>query len=157
MSGGSLIRVGFTGTRVGMTAQQISEVTALFEKLNPPPMKGTLHHGDCMGCDAQAHILARKVGYNIVIHPPSKTGRRAYCKGDSVWPAKDYLVRNRDIVDNCDRMIATPKGTEEELRSGTWTTIRYAKAVGRMMYIVFPNGEVQVFVSHSGSDRMWGT
>ena len=54
---------------------------------------------------------------------------------------KPPLDRNRDIVDACDVLIATPKDFVEELRSGTWATVRYARKQRKPLVIVWPNGE----------------
>lgn len=49
-----------------------------------------------------------------------------------VHPAgDDPLARNRRIVAAVDVLIAAPETDREELRSGTWATIRYARAAGK--------------------------
>ena len=40
-----------------------------------------------------------------------------------------YLERNKNIVNAVDFIIAAPDGPEK-VRSGTWSTVRYAKKVG---------------------------
>jgi hypothetical protein len=94
-----------------------------------------LHHGDCLGADAQAHEIA--VGYTIevVIHPPTNDKLRAYCglgDGDNVvWmTAKPYLFRNRAIVNACDMLFAAPDCSKGTDMGGTWATIRYATNKG---------------------------
>jgi hypothetical protein len=57
-------------------------------------------------------------------------------------PAKPYLVRNHEIVDDSQVLIAAPKEFTEQLRSGTWATIRYARKIGRTVRIVFPDGSI---------------
>ena len=51
---------------------------------------------------------------------------------------RDYLDRNKDIVNNCDLLIAAPKENTEVLRSGTWSTVRYAKQLGVTVVIIEP-------------------
>lgn len=47
-------------------------------------------------------------------------------------PAKPYLERNKDIAnEGIDGLIAAPSGWVEELRSGTWATVRYARKLKR--------------------------
>ena len=105
-----------------------------------------VHHGDCIGSDAQFHrIICDKTGSSIMIHPPSDRRYRAFCvadvtRGDKILPEKPYLERNRDIVHGSEIILATPKGFVGELRSGTWYTIRYARMVSREIFIIFPNG-----------------
>lgn len=42
------------------------------------------------------------------------------------------------IVRMCTHLIAAPRTLEEERRSGTWATIRYAKRCGRPVMILAP-------------------
>lgn len=101
-----------------------------------------LHHGDCIGADAQAHQIALELNIDIDIHPPIRDDKRAFCKVcRTIFLAKDYLIRNHDIVDASDIMFATPFEYEEQLRSGTWATIRYAQKQHKTLYIISPDGE----------------
>ena len=56
-----------------------------------------------------------------------------------VYDKKPYLERNKKIVNCCDILIAAPKQINEVLRSGTWSTIRYAKKIGIEVFIILPN------------------
>ena len=58
-----------------------------------------------------------------------------------MYAEKRYLERNRDIVDACDILIACPRTLKEELRSGTWATVRYARKVGKPVAILWNNGK----------------
>lgn len=133
--------VGFTGTREGLLPGQES---ALREYLGHIGVDVVLHHGDCVGADAKAHQIAVDLGITqIIIHPPSESKLRARCgcrpdHGDQVLPPKSYLQRNHDIVDASEVLLACPKTRTEELRSGTWATIRYARSLGREVVIMNP-------------------
>ena len=129
--------VGFTGTQVGMTEAQVARVSRMLHS-----WKGWADHRDCIGADKQFHGIARSSGLKVAIHPPSVSSKRAYCTGDIVHPMADYLTRNRQIVDASAGLIATPKSFEEELRSGTWSTIRYARKSKKPVVIVWPDGSV---------------
>lgn len=129
--------VGFTGSRNGMTPLQL---TALRKEM---PIRGWLHHGDCVGSDKQAHGIARDIGLLIAGHPALILNLRAWCKCDVLHPPKDYLVRNHDIVDATLTLIATPDTMQEQARSGTWSTIRYARKLLRPVTIIFRNGSVR--------------
>lgn len=98
-----------------------------------------LHHGDCIGADELCHEFADKCGYEIVIHPPVKPDKRAFCtptEGEILEPY-EYLTRNHHIVDSCDLLVAMPKVIgQEELRSGTWATVRYARKQGKLVEFV---------------------
>lgn len=130
--------VGFTGTRNGgMTTAQAVGVAVRFRDF------GWLHHGDCVGADRHANILARASGLKIETHPPDNPVFRAFCDADTANDLKPYLVRNRDIVDATERLIAAPGEMTEQQRSGTWQTVRYARRVGKPVTIVFPDGSVR--------------
>ena len=119
--------VGFTGTRHGLTmAQQLTlQGSCSTQWLGPGT---TLHHGGARGADRQAADLALAIGYVTTAHPPAG------------HEPEDYLLRNCAIVDACDELIAAPGGMREERRSGTWATVRYARKVGRMTTIIWPDG-----------------
>lgn len=131
--------VGFTGTQNGMTALQKVKVKYLLIDLKAT----VLHHGDCVGADTDAHSIAKELNIKIHLHPPINPSKRSFCKADNSEQEKEYLERNHDIVDCSDVLIAIPKGFQEELRSGTWATIRYAKKTGKEVYIILPNGELK--------------
>ena len=134
---------GFTGTRDGMSPSQVEIVRTL---LFVAGVGGAvLHHGDCVGADADAHAIARELKYQVVGHPPEDDSARAFKDCDSWWDPKPYLTRNRNIVDISGLLIAAPNGFEEQLRSGTWATIRYAKKVNGRIIVVYPNGSTDLF------------
>lgn len=130
------MNVGFTGTRQGMTYKQFSAFIDLIACLHPDEF----HHGDCVGADEQAgNFVAADTATHVVIHPPQEIGKnRAWCVGHEFRDPLPYLARNHKIVDETDLLIATPKTRGEELRSGTWATIRYARRKGRPVRILFP-------------------
>jgi hypothetical protein len=105
---------------------------------------GSFHHGDCIGADAEAHDIASELLWFTVSHPPDNNKARAHKKCDYEREPKPYLERNRDIVDHCDLMIAAPDGLEEQLRSGTWATTRYAKKTHTNTIIIYPNGNTEL-------------
>lgn len=152
--------IGFTGTQSGRNNFQQKEVFNLFDKYKPT----TLHHGDCIGSDAETHFDFMRwhvkndfVERYIVIHPPVNSNKRAgvmlpykgtllfeelnNCKfaikifHKEVFP---YLERNRHIVEESEIIIATPKEVEHTLRSGTWATIRYAWKLKKKVYVIPP-------------------
>ena len=103
-----------------------------------------VHHGDCIGSDKQANDIAHCRGLKVVVHPPTNPSNRAFCNGHIIHPPKDYIRRNHDIVDATERLVAAPATMSEELRSGTWATVRYARRTGKPVSLVFPNGSVQL-------------
>jgi hypothetical protein len=137
--GASEMRVGFTGTQNGMTDMQSQFVFNTMMDLEPTEA----HHGCCIGADAQFHDMLGYSQAQVYGHPPINTSKMADCQCDARAVPKDYLERNRAIVDTTDVLIAAPKGPEE-LRSGTWSTVRYARKLRRPIYIVWPSGSMTV-------------
>ena len=136
------MKIGFTGTQKGMSPMQIKEIHFLLWDYHPEEV----HHGDCIGADEEFHNIAKEIGMSIVIHPPIKDAKRAFCVGDESRPEKDYLTRNQEIVNETDLLVAAPKSNKEELRSGTWATIRYAsQKIGRKVIVVWPNGKTGIW------------
>ena len=131
------LTVGITGTREGTTRRQLEILKMNLEILWEQGYK-RLAHGDCVGVDCSAHNIASKLGYFIQVHPPVNSSNRAFCSGDLILEEKDYLTRNKDIVDCCDLLLVVPKEDQEVLRSGTWSTKRYATRKSKVINIIKP-------------------
>lgn len=132
------LSIGFTGTRDGMTAGQKNELARILSGLRE---RATwFHHGDCVGADAEADAIARRLGYKIAIHPPRDPKLRAFCAqpNDYVYDEEEYLKRNKTIVEHSFTLIATPKEPVIVWRSGTWSTIRYARKIEKPVYLIKP-------------------
>lgn len=97
-----------------------------------------LHHGDAIGADAEAHDIAVELGIAVVIHPPANDKQRAFKSAPDIRPPRPYLDRNRDIVRETTLLIAAPAEAAEQLRSGTWSTVRYARRLGRRIVVLAP-------------------
>lgn len=130
--------VGFTGTQGGMTVWQMARVSEILKEKEC----SVLIHGDCVGADCDADIVADSLEIKRQIRPCDIDNKRAHCEyngAEQISEPTAPLVRNHLIVDDCDVLIACPKGFSEELRSGTWATIRYARKVGKEVIIVWPS------------------
>lgn len=134
--------VGFTGTQKGMTPAQATTLRSVLEHLKEKGFTH-FHHGDAIGADAQAHKIAKSVGYKIVLHPPDDDSKRAFTKGHEEREPKHYYKRNEDIVNESKTLIATPRSVNEQRRSGTWMTVRRADNAGRPYRIIEPSGKVR--------------
>ena len=134
-----ILDLAFTGTRNGMETKQAFTVRLLLARKKPR----SVHHGDCKGADAEFHAMALKQGCKIIIHPPTVSTLRAFLSGEKK-PPKPYLERNQDIVDSSSELIAAPETEREVTRSGTWSTVRYARKKGKLISIVLPSGELQI-------------
>lgn len=144
-----MIRIGFTGPQQQVTKAQQAAIAMVLvgHCLHTPQEPAEFHHGDCIGADRIAHIIAKSIGLKIILHPPDNDSKRAFCKAHVERKPKPYLDRNHDIVDETDCLIAAPQGPEE-LRSGTWATVRYARKLERTIYIVWPDGRMTMETKH---------
>ena len=136
----SKVSVGFTGTRHGMTEKQKSSFRELIGKLRPCRFS----HGDCIGADSDAHDIVRETLKDcyISLFPPIYSDKRAFKEADFTFEKDEYLARNRKIVDNSAIMVAAPGENTEQLRSGTWSTVRYARKKNRNIRIIYPDGRI---------------
>jgi hypothetical protein len=57
---------------------------------------------------------------------------------------RDYHVRNQHIVNETEYLIATPFMLHETQRSGTWSTVRKARAANKMVVIIYPDGSINI-------------
>lgn len=134
--------LGFTGSKDRITDKQVSALTALLKTLRD---KGFLwmHNGDCITSDATAGRVWQKLKGKLYLHPPIKGTYRAHLTAEITCEPRDYLTRDRHIAESSHTMIATPQTSYEETRSGTWTTVRYARKLRRRIYIIFPDGTIK--------------
>lgn len=138
------MKIGFTGTRNGMT---LSQRERLIWILNDQGQEfgeevDEFHHGDCKGSDHQAFRIADELAWVTVAHPCNIRSWRAFTNSTKILDPLPPLVRNKIIVDSVGLMIATPEGRAEVLRSGTWSTIRRARKLPRRLWIIYPDGEL---------------
>lgn len=139
------MKIGFTGTQVGMNEYQKFKVKEYIEFHKDEITE--FHHGDCIGADNDFNSICLSFCIPIHIHPPLKRIKRAYCRPrlmDEMYPPDEYLKRNRNIVKSTDMLIATPSGSEV-VRSGTWYTVRYAKKLGKYILIIYPDRTISEF------------
>lgn len=146
-------KIGFTGTSRGMTVPQYHTMTRLIYEI-PDSVEIEAHHGNCVGADEEFHRILcdqfreRATQLRFVIHPGDNPLMQAGCEkkypwiGTTVLPVMSNLARNAEIVMAVDEMFATPKMDQEELRSGTWHTIRTAKRLKRSLTIICRDGTV---------------
>lgn len=135
--------IGFTGTREGMTDKQKREVLTFLRGVKFTEV----HHGACRGADAEFHdlIIRNFPWIKIIIHPASLNGKDIGVQNSLRLPdsleikeSKNPIERDHDIVNESSALIACPKSNKEEVRSGTWATIRYSNKVGKDIHIFYP-------------------
>ncbi len=115
------MKIGFTGTRHGLTDAQAA---ALIRWINRP-----------------CRIIARpgksaKGGDNEWLDEDS------LAISDEVMPVETHFARNRAIVEACEALIACPVAKPLPDSGGTAYTIQRAKHRGKTVFIVWPDGEV---------------
>ena len=138
------MKIGFTGTRKGTTCEQHH---ALCEYVKNLPDAAEWHHGCCVGADAESVEIVEQWSRRceIIAHPPDNNAmvsRITLEFAKRVEPALPYLERNRAIVNACDTLVACPEGINEEQRSGTWSTVRFARKQKKRIVIVYPDGAI---------------
>jgi len=131
--------VGFTGTRKGLSTAQKASLLNVLKFLRPR----VVHHGGAEGADTEFHKMVLSLGVKIVIHP-STLAEYEWENDDkvSVQESLPPLLRNRQMVDAVDVLIACPFQDYEVLRSGTCATIRYARKRRKIIIFVTRAGRV---------------
>jgi hypothetical protein len=114
------MKIGFTGTREGMSRVQAHHCQLVLawlfaaSKLRPELHYGR-HERAVLLADQEAATLATALGYQSEPH---------YAM------VGEELDRNREIVAAVSVLIAAPLTDKEEQRSGTWATVRAARKKG---------------------------
>lgn len=129
------MKIGFTGTQLGMTGAQKEALRRLLAG-----KEGEFHHGECIGADDEANAIARAARLWTVGHPPTDQKKWAKPFVDERRKAKPYLDRNKDIVLETEVLVAAPASGTEQLRSGTWSTVRFARKLGRKIVLIATDG-----------------
>ena len=145
-----MINISFTGSRQGMTARQKETLEFILHHLTSEkymlnrPEEINFHHGGAVGADEEAHDIVLKIPHMFNIVRPVGEERWNYWQNEKRgyrivldWK-DDPLERNQDIVMAGNILFACPRTREEELRSGTWHTIRFAKKKRRRCIILDP-------------------
>ena len=134
-----MTHIGFTGTREGLSPRQEVSLRAILETFISGD-RVYFHHGDCIGADAKAHtVFCDLVSWDrVILHPPLETRSLSFCQAVMSHRPKAYLTRDREIAASCGVLVACPKEHREVVRSGTWATVRYARAAGKTVVILWP-------------------
>jgi hypothetical protein len=141
-----ICNLGFTGRKEGITESQIIMITNFVRIIN----FASAIHGDCVGADACFHDIVRKEKPRpkayIEKYPSLHTDYQANKEADFINEPMKALVRDKIMANKSNIMLATPPTEQEILRSGTWATVRYARASPtiRKVIIIAPNGNFVV-------------
>lgn len=137
--------MGFTGNRKGMTLNQRETFQRLVQAVAPEGF----HHGACVGSDEQAVVLVRYFipKDRVVAHPASAgymTSSEAIRLSGVIRDPEPYLDRNKSIVRDSWVLVATPEQPAEIMRSGTWATVRYGRAARHPVFVIAPDGRIEI-------------
>lgn len=122
-----------------MAPPQLARFIAIMLQLDPRDF----HHGGCIGADTQAHkFVHEQFGdkCKVWVHPATTTNVECFEGQGEIVAHRPALQRNMAIVMCSHVMVAAPQTVEEVIRSGTWATIRAARARRRPLYLVRPDG-----------------
>lgn len=129
--------IAFTGTRTPPedAAQEIERVLAGL------PKNARILTGGAIGVDALVARAAHRAGFHV--HTVLPANRRQvdscwaqFCRTHEQMPTgTSYMQRNNRLVALADRLIAFPRTADEELRSGTWATVRRGRAKGVLVEV----------------------
>lgn len=137
--------VAVTGTRQDLTPAQLITATHLFQ--GAAEHVTGFHNGGCIGADRRLFSLACAfLECPIDVWPALVNASQRFNPPDWPWITVHELMppleRNEVMVTLSDVLWAFPGEDTEQLRSGTWATVRRARKISRSLVIVLPNGEV---------------
>jgi hypothetical protein len=135
-----MIILGITGTRDGPRPAQTAATLKFMRGLKPYRVV----HGGAPGFDMIAHGIAEALRVReIEVHPSTVRSQSIIAgAGVVVYPELPPLERNHVIVKRVYGLLACPKTDDEELRSGTWATVRYAREAGVPVYLIKQDGRI---------------
>lgn len=136
------MKLSFTGTREGMTDDQLDTLYAWFMFCKDEIEEA--HFGLCRGADVQFYhmLLAVKPDAYIVGHPCDLIEQQVHLPCHEIRFVKPPITRNHDMVDETDTLISTPATFKNVLRSGTYSCLRYAASKDKDLNIILPNGRM---------------
>lgn len=110
------MKIGFTGTRSGMSRWQVKQLMAFLRAFSTTGREVEFHYGthetvDLLA-DTEAATIAEQFGFTLCPHHATRGTE---------------LKRDRAQVAVTDFTIAAPLTNREQPRSGTWTTVRYTR------------------------------
>lgn len=141
--------VSVTGSEVGPFPAQGEALVGLWAPLRRQLGRPvTLSHGDCVGVDVWSAGVAEFLGWETEAYPWDRPGwhnpKRGYHRSSVIHrPNPDPMDRNWTLARVAiDGLYALPETKHEVMRSGTWSTVRRARKLGRKITLVLPDGEV---------------
>lgn len=133
-----------SGTRLGPRIAQGVAFRRFIRRFKPDGFV----HGGARGWDTIAHhaVCAFYDDVSFEVFPATEDGSVWNNIG---WPGNTYkheplpaLERNQLIIEAGHWLLAVPAQDREEERSGTWHTIRCARARGVPVYVILSDGRI---------------
>jgi hypothetical protein len=142
--------VGFAGTRFMVTEAQFTALLEVIFDLDAQQPITQFLNGFARGADRIATSLVLQFTRAMVVAYPGDAAQQDAADEQaqlapgrvSIHPVLPYLKRNKLIATRCAQLIAVPASAIEERRSGTWATVRYARAAGPPRTIILPDGSL---------------
>jgi hypothetical protein len=135
--------IAFTGTREGMSNRQTEAFTELigaFANVIAEGYQTIFVHGGCDGADIKTRDITLSMNHSICVEcfpgDESQHKKNSLCISQVVHPIMPYLWRNKKMVNMGGLLVAAPLSMNEENRSGTWSTIRYARKINKPCIIL---------------------
>lgn len=143
--------IGFTGTRKINSNQRAVLGKIADALLVSGFVDNSLSHGNCRGADEAMHfaIMCLVYPWHVKIHPGPESqwdaGQLPCATPHALTSCerRPYLERNKAIIDASQLCLAVVDGPERK-RSGTWSTVRYARKTGTPVVILWPDTAVTV-------------
>ena len=142
--------LGVTGTSEPITDAQRRQLFPVLRSFRDQGFDW-MRNGDCINADHELARVWRQMGGKVFGHPPLSPVKRAFFNFDEWSIERGYLDRNRDIVYGSEELLGVPSGPEK-VRSGTWSTIRLARSLGRKITLIWPTGRVTIEHLATGSN-----
>jgi hypothetical protein len=151
--------IGVTASRRGPTDRQRESLFGWVEQSTHIHEQLLLIHGDCVGGDKSAHLVAVSLGLSTGIHPPVGDRFRAFCEPTGshgyIRQPKGYFPRDRDIVMACNELIVMPMSLDWSFEGGTRYTHDYAVKMNRTRVMIWRDGRLEV--NHGVQSGQHGT
>jgi hypothetical protein len=144
--------VGLTGTRGGMTLEQAATAAAWFAERHGQIRE--LHHGDCVGVDAEIHDMIREVDPRVWIvgHPPTDGKMRAGCECDQTRSPRASAECIRYVAGESAVVLALPARSREQTSDPVWRAVAYTRNIRKRVDLILPDGTLVENYAGPGSE-----
>ena len=140
----ALYKLGFTGTREGLTAGQALALKLKVQELASEHAGNIVAvHGACVGADASFDEICAELSIPRKMRPgpvPKLRMGLARRLGSFVFEPEPFEVRNKKIAEEATHLLVCPKQMAEQRYGGTWQTYRFGLRRDIQISTFFPDG-----------------